>query len=65
MFFRAPNDVDTTRCQEFYLGQTNDGTLIESERAVMFDEFNFWSTFKQPDEVKELGRWRCSQQLSY
>ena len=53
--FRSPRTIDGEKCKEFYLGQPNDGSAFISDRTVLFDEFHFWPTYKNPADVKELG----------
>ena len=37
------------------LGAVNDRQPPASDRVVMFDEFNFWSTYFAPQQVPERG----------
>ena len=40
---------------DFLIGRPNDNSHSADRRPISVDEFNFWSDFKTPEEVREAG----------
>lgn len=53
---RRPLIGNTTEFNDFLIGRPNDNQYSADRRRPMsLDEFNFWSEFKTPEEVREAG----------
>lgn len=52
---RSPLYSNTTEFNDFVIGKRNDNSHFGEEQRISLDEFNFWSEFKRPEEIRELG----------
>jgi hypothetical protein len=52
---RAGSTTVSSEYNEFIIGKPNDGRPSVDRQPIIVDEFNFWSTYMNASEVKEIG----------
>ena len=51
----SSGNIEDNKNREFYIGRPNDDTPVTKRGKMSLDEFNFWSTLKTPDQIREEG----------
>lgn len=55
-----PVPVNSTLSNDFIIGKANDAASLVTggEHSMLVDEFNFWSTHKSANDIRENGQYK-------